>query len=179
MACVQSVVAWWVGIEKDRALMASSFIATLAIRYLLVILFFPFSALDKILNFSGAVAQAKERIPVESAAKLLIAAGLCVEVFMSLGILTGIADRLAAFILAGYCGATALLWKQFWRCGDFWRAGDSKGRALFWDFLKNFSLAGGFLLITFGTSAISVGNFLADPLASTHPYASEKVLATP
>ena len=144
-----------------------------------MILFFPFSALDKILNFRGAVAQAQERVPVERAARLLILAGLCVEIFMPLGILTGIADRLAAFILAGYCGVTALLWKQFWRPGDFWHAGDSKGRALFWDFLKNFSLAGGFLLITFGTSAISVGDFLADPLASSHPYASDKVHAAP
>ena len=32
----------------------------LGVRYLLVMLFFPFSALDKILNFNGAVAQAKQ-----------------------------------------------------------------------------------------------------------------------
>ncbi len=63
---------------------------------------------------------------------------------------------------------TALLWKQFWAPGDFWAGGDSKGRGLFWDFLKNFSLAGGFLLITFGTS--TPGQFLRDPLASSHPY---------
>jgi uncharacterized membrane protein YphA (DoxX/SURF4 family) len=34
-------------------------------------------------------------------------------------VLTGIADRFAAFVLAGYCGVTALLWKQFWKPGDF------------------------------------------------------------
>jgi putative oxidoreductase len=31
-------------------------------------------------------------------------------------------------------------------------------------------LRGGFLLITFGTGAASVGYFFAHPLSSTHPY---------
>ncbi len=44
---------------------------------------------------------------------------------MSVGVLTGIADRAAAFVLAGYCGMTALLWKQFWRPGDFWVTGEA------------------------------------------------------
>jgi len=157
--------------------MALSFAVALAVRCLVVILFLPFSALDKIVNFRGAVAQAKEQAPSEGAARLLILAGLCVEIVMPLGIVTGVADRLAAFILAGYCGVTALLWKQFWRPGDFWRSGQSEGRALFWDFLKNFSLAAGFLLITFGTNAASVENFIAHPLASSHPYTLAK--ATP
>lgn len=150
--------------------MSLSFAVTLAVRYLLVILFLPFSALDKILNFRGAVAQCKERIPAPGPANLLILIGLCVEIVMPLGILTGVADRLAAFIMAGYCGVTALLWKQFWRPGDFWRPGKSQGRELFWDFLKNLSLAGGFLLITFGTTVATVDAFLSDPLASSHPY---------
>src|SRR3712207_8793890 len=93
-----------------------------------------------------------------------------VEIVMPLGILTGTADRLAALVMAGYCMVTALLWKRFWRPGDFWRAGESQARGLFWDFLKNFSLAGGFLLITFGTGADAVGEFLADPFGSSHPY---------
>lgn len=146
-----------------------SFAITLAIRYLLVVLFFPFSALDKILNFRGAVEQAREVAP-GGLAVLLILTGLAVEILMPIGILTGTADRLAAFIMAGYCGVTALLWKQFWKPGDFWHSGTSKGRDLFWDFLKNFSLAGGFLLISFGTTVSGVHAFFADPLASTHPY---------
>ncbi len=40
--------------------MALSIALTAAIRTLLVVLFLPFSALDKILNFRGAVGQAKE-----------------------------------------------------------------------------------------------------------------------
>ena len=151
--------------------MSLSIIMTLVLRYLLVMLFFPFSALDKTLNFAGAVRQAQEQVPVRAAASLLILIGLAVEILMPLGILTGIADRLAAFIMAGYCGVTALLWKQFWMPGDFWQRGQSRGRDLFWDFLKNFSLAGGFLLITFGTTAAGIGDFLAHPLLSSHPYA--------
>ncbi len=152
--------------------MTAVFIVTLVIRYLLVVLFFPFSALDKLLNFQGAVAQAQERFASRTVALGLIVAGLFVEIVMPLGILTGTADRLAAFILAGYCGVTALLWKQFWTKGDFWHAGESRSRDLFWDFLKNFALAGGFLLITFGTTARGVPAFFHDPLSSTHPYAS-------
>ena len=150
--------------------MASSFVVALAVRYLLLMLFFPFSALDKILNFHGAVSQAREIAPTEGIARLLILAGLGVEILMPLGILTGTADRLAALVMAGYCMVTALLWKRFWRPGDFWRAGESQARGLFWDFLKNFSLAGGFLLITFRTGAEAVGQFLADPFGSSHPY---------
>jgi putative oxidoreductase len=150
--------------------MASGFVIELAIRYLLVVLFFPFSALDKLLNFRGAVGQAREIAPTDGTATLLILAGLCIEILMPLGILTGIADRLAALVMAGYCMVTALLWKRFWQPGDFWKAGHSRGRDLFWDFLKNFSLAGGFLLITFGTGAGTVADFLADPFSSSHPY---------
>ena len=47
--------------------------------------------------------------------------------------------------MGGYCAVTAILWKRFWAQGDFWSGG--KGRALFWDFLKNLSLGAGFLLI--------------------------------
>ena len=72
--------------------------------------------------------------------------------------------------MAGYCCVTALLWKQFWAPGDFWRKGESKGRNLFWDFLKNFSLAGGFLLLTFGLASATVPSFFANPFASSHPY---------
>jgi putative oxidoreductase len=142
----------------------------LAIRVVLVLLFLPFSALDKIVNFRGAVSQCQEAVSNRAAAAALIAAGLFVEFFMSLGVVTGVADRACAFILAGYCAATALLWKQFWNRGDFWTSNTGQGRTLFWDFLKNFALGAGFLLITFGTDAASVGGFFAHPFSSSHPY---------
>ena len=154
--------------------MTLSLAITLVLRYLLVMLFLPFSALDKILNFNAAVAQARESIPSDAAARLAIVAALCIEIIMPLGILTGVADRLAAFILAGYCGITALLWKQFWAPGDFWSAGSSRGRDLFWDFLKNFSLAGGILLITFGTDVGQVVALLSHPQLSSHPYSADQ-----
>jgi putative oxidoreductase len=147
-----------------------SIVLTAAIRVVLVLLFFPFSALDKILNFRGAVAQARQAAPSRATAVSLIVLGLGVEIFMSLGVVTGIADRACAFVLAGYCGVTALLWKQFWKPGDFWASNAGQGRSLFWDFLKNFALGAGFLLITFGTDARSVRLFLAHPLASSEPY---------
>ena len=74
-------------------------------------------------------------------------------------------------ILAGYCVVTALLWKQFWKAPDFRLRGTSGGRDIFWDFLKNLALAGGFLALAFGASAAGWQGFLAHPLASSHPYA--------
>ena len=146
-------------------MMTLSITLTATIRIVLILLFLPFSALDKIINF-----QARDVAPSKAMATALIVAGLCVEVFMSLGVVTGVADRACALVLAGYCGVTALLWKQFWRPGDFWASNTGQGRTLFWDFLKNFALGAGFLLITFGTDARSVRLFLAHPLASSQPY---------
>lgn len=151
--------------------MSGTHIVGLIVRYGLVMLFFPFSALDKTINFNGAVGQAQEIFHPRGLAVLLILAGLAIEIFMPLGILTGVADRLAALIMAGYCVATAVLFKRFWEPGDFWHRGQSKGRDLFWDFLKNFSLAAGFLLITVGTNGVALPAFLNNPIASSHPYA--------
>jgi len=89
---------------------------------------------------------------------------------MPVGVLTGVADRACAFVLAGYCVTTALLWKQFWKPGDFWTANNGQGRTLFWDFLKNLAVGAGFLLITFGTNAAAVDDFFAHPMWSSHPY---------
>ena len=151
-------------------MMSFSIALAAAIRVTMVLLFLPFSALDKILNFRGAVSQAREVAPNTAVATALIFAGVFVEVFMSLGVVTGIADRACAFVLGGYCGVTALLWKQFWKPGDLWISATGEGRTLFWDFTKNFALGAGFLLITFGTGAASVGYFFAHPFSSTHPY---------
>ncbi|MGH9810238.1 MAG: DoxX family membrane protein, partial [Terriglobia bacterium] len=99
--------------------MTTAAIVALAVRYGLVLLFLPFSALDKVLNFKQACDQASQAVSARSLATTLIFAGLGVEIFMSLAILTGVADRLAAFILAGYCLVTAMLWKPFWKTPDF------------------------------------------------------------
>lgn len=150
--------------------MVPSVVVAFVVRLLLVALFMPFSALDKLIEFDAAVAQAREALRPRWLAVAAIVVGLLVEAVMSIGVLTGIADRAAACALAAYCVATAVLWKPFWRPGDFWVRGDSRARPLFWDFWKNLAVAGGFLLITFGTDARSVDRFIADPWSSTHPY---------
>ena len=142
----------------------------LAIWVVLVVLFLPFSALDKLLDFRGAVAQAQQAVQNRTAATALILIGLFVEVFMSAGVVSGIADRACAFVLAGYCAVTALVWKQFWRPGDFWSSSVGEARTLFWDFWKNLALAAGFLFVVFGTDASSVAQFLAHPTIQSHPY---------
>jgi len=154
--------------------MSGAAIVTLLVRYGLVMLFLPFSALDKILGFEGAVNQAQEVFKPRMLAIVVLMCGLGIEIMMSLGVVTGYADRLAALILAAYCAATAILYKRFWAQGDFWAPGDSKGRALFWDFLKNLSLGAGFLLVVIGTNGAGLSPFLAHPLASSHPYATSR-----
>ena len=148
----------------------SGILVAFAVRCLLVALFLPFSALDKIMNFEMAVSQARQAIPHRGLAVIAIVGGFLIEVLMSLAILSGVADRLAALIVASYCLVTALLWKQFWRQPDFRLKGKSSGRDVFWDFLKNVALAGGFLLLAFGSNATGVEHFLRNPLASSHPY---------
>ena len=142
---------------------------TFLVRALLVALFLPFSALDKVLNFEQALAQARQSCP-GWLAPILITGGFGIEVLMSTAILTGFADRLAALILASYCIVTALLWKQFWTVPGFRLKGPAASREIFWDFLKNLALAGGFLLLTFGTNASQAERFLAHPLSSSQPY---------
>jgi putative oxidoreductase len=137
-------------------------------------LFMPFSALDKILSFNHAVGQAQEVFKPRAIAAGVLLCGLAIEVFCSLGVVTGVADRACALVLAGYCAATAVLYKRFWAQGDFWSRPDGKGRSLFWDFLKNLSLGAGFLLIVVGADGSGLSHFLGAPFASSHPYGSTR-----
>ena len=152
--------------------MSAAAIVELVIRCGLVMLFLPFSALDKMAGFEGALQQAQEVFASRRLAAAVLVCAMVIEIFMSLGVVTGIADRACALVIAGYCAATAVLFKRFWAQGDFWAAGASKGRTLFWDFLKNLSLGAGFLLILAGTNGSGLRPFLAHPLASSHPYST-------
>ena len=143
---------------------------TLVVRYGMVMLFLPFSAADKIFGFDHAVSQAQSLFKPRPIAIGMILIGLFVEIVCALGVVTGVADRACAFVIAGYCAVTAVLYKQFWAQGDFWSDPDGKGRSLFWDFLKNLSLGAGFLLIVVGTDGAGLAPFLHAPLASSHPY---------
>lgn len=152
--------------------MSAGMIAALVVRYGMVMLFLPFSAADKVFNFPSAVKQAAEVFSPKPLAAAVLLVGLAIEVVCTLGVVTGIADRASALVIAGYCAATAVLYKRFWQPGDFWSEPEGKARGLFWDFLKNLSLGAGFLLIVVGTNGADLPSFLHAPFASSHPYRS-------
>ncbi|WP_258052430.1 hypothetical protein [Mesorhizobium sp. INR15] len=52
-------------------------------------------------------------------AKVLILTGLFVEIVMSLGVLTGIAESACRLRPRRLLHGDALLWKQFWATDDF------------------------------------------------------------
>ena len=82
------------------------------VRYGLVILLFPASALDKIFNFKGAVGQASQVFNWRPGAAAMILVGVFVEIVMPLGILTGVADRFGLChggILRRHCGVVQAL----------------------------------------------------------------------
>jgi putative oxidoreductase len=114
-----------------------------------LVVLFPFSALDKIMHWQDALKQAKSSFLPGGGALLVMA--ILVEFFMPVMILIAWHDRAAALLLAAFCVVTAFLYHPFWRFPAFWST-DGEGRAHFWDFLKNFGLAGGLLLIALGTS---------------------------
>jgi putative oxidoreductase len=109
---------------------------------LCIVLLFPFSALDKIFDYGGAVAQANASgLPIPGWLLLLLGGSL--EVFGSLGILLNVYARPIALLFCFYCIATAVLFHNF-RIYPF---GSADWMANFWPFLKNFGLVGGFLFI--------------------------------
>ncbi|HJR13308.1 MAG TPA: DoxX family protein [Rhodanobacteraceae bacterium] len=141
----------------------------IVIRVCLVVLF-PFSALDKIVFWKDAIAQADSSfLPRWSGAPLLVAA-IIVEGVAPFCIVFGWHDRLAAFMLALFCIVTAILYHPFWKFADFWKSGNSVARSHFWDFLKNFGLVGGLLLVVFATQLAPAGVIAQRPLSSTAVY---------
>jgi putative oxidoreductase len=137
--------------------------APILLRFCLVILF-PFSALDKIINWKSAMKQAGV-IPFKPA---MLVASIMVEVLTPICIVTGWHDRFAAFILAGFCIVTALLFHQFWRFPDFWRFKEGAGLEHFWEFLKNFGLVGGLGIVMLVPRTLPVSQAFEHPFASTH-----------
>ena len=137
--------------------------APLLLRVCLVILF-PFSGLDKILNWGSAMTQAGS-LPFKPA---MLAASIVVEFVTPVMIVTGWHDRPAAFVLAGFCVVTALLFHQFWRYPDAWRFKEGEELQHFWEFLKNFGLVGGLGLIVLAPRTLPVSQAIQHPLASTY-----------
>jgi putative oxidoreductase len=143
----------------------------LAARFCLVVLF-PFSGIDKIIHWDDAMAQAKST-PVPFVAPLLVLA-IIVELVTPFFILFGWHDHIAAFVLAGFCVMTAVLYHQFWRFTDFWVRGESVARNHFWDFLKNFGLVGGLLLLIIAGTFLPAQTVLRNPLSSAPNVAQQE-----
>lgn len=144
-------------------------------RICLVVLF-PFSALDKIVYWKDALKQAESSFVPGGAVLVVIA--IVIELVTPACIVLGWHDRLAAFVLAGFCVVTAVLYHPFWSFADFWTPGDSKGRRNFWDFLKNFGLAGGLLLVVIMAGFAPVAHVIGQPLSSTPTAAAPAQSAT-
>jgi putative oxidoreductase len=97
---------------------------------------------------------------------VLLGIGCAVELLTPICIVLNWHGRLAAFILAGFCVVTAILYHPFWKFGNFWNPDDLVGRSHFWDFLKNFGLAGGLGLLLIAGTPLPATTLLANPLTS-------------
>ena len=137
--------------------------APMVLRVFLVILF-PFSGLDKILNWQSAIKQAGSIVWPQG----MLVMSIAVEMLAPVCVVSGWHDRFAAFILAGFCVVTALLFHQFWRYPEFWRFKEGEGLQHFWEFLKNFGLVGGLGLVMLGPQTSALSEFAAHPFLSTH-----------
>jgi putative oxidoreductase len=136
--------------------------APLVLRIFLVVLF-PFSALDKILNWPSAMKQAGNIFWPQG----MLVISIAVEFLAPICIATGWHDR---------CVITAVLFHQFWRYPEFWRFKEGEGLQHFWEFLKNFGLVGGLGLILLGPATGTLSQFASHPFVSTQvegPHAGE------
>jgi putative oxidoreductase len=120
----------------------------LLVARVLLVCMFPFSAIDKVLHWNAALAQANSSwLP---GGPVLLVLAMIAEVATPVCIVAGWHAGIAALVLAVFCIATALLYHPFWKPGDFWAQSDSVARNHFWDFTKNLGLAGGLLLVALG-----------------------------
>ena len=142
--------------------MAWNEVVWIAARVCLVVMF-PFSAIDKMWHWKNSLAQTRSGgLP---GAPVLLVLAILVEGLTPIFIVAGWLDRPAAVLLAGFCFVTAFLYHPFWRYPDFFSASDaSVARGHFWEFVKNFGLVGGLLLVVFAGT-------LASPAAVVQPAA--------
>jgi putative oxidoreductase len=120
---------------------------------------FPFSAIDKVLHWRNSLVQTDSAgLP---GGRVMLVLAIIIEAVTPICIVIGWYDRLAAFVLAGFCVVTAFLYHPFWKYPDFWSSrDDSVAREHFWQFLKNFGLVGGLLLVMFGGALVSPAQVL-------------------
>ncbi|MEG6507610.1 DoxX family membrane protein [Methyloligella sp. 2.7D] len=134
-----------------------------------IVWIFPFSFLDKVINWKHAVAQA-ESSWVPGAKVLLVLAAIC-ELVTPPMIVFHFYDGIAAFVLAGYCVLTAVLYHNFWSYPRFWSP-DSEGYPHIWDFFKNFAIVGGLIFVMYQAGFIQATATDIEDAASLTPPAS-------
>lgn len=116
---------------------------------------FPPSAVDKVVHWPGSLAQTDSAglpgPPILGRAMLV--AAIIVEFVTPVLIVGRLWDRPAALLLAAFCAVTAILYHPFWRGPDLFTPRDtSVARDHFWQFLKNFCIVGGLLLVALAGS---------------------------
>lgn len=96
---------------------------------------FPLSAADKVWHWRTSLRQCADS-GLPGPVPILVAA-ILVEGLTPIAIVAVVWERPAAMLLAAFCVVTAFLYHPFWRVG----------RDHFWQFVKNFGLVGGLLLV--------------------------------
>jgi putative oxidoreductase len=116
-----------------------------------IVCIFPFSFLDKIINWDSALKQATSSWLPGGPVLLILA--MIVELFTPPMIVFGFYAGIAAFVLASYCVITGIVYHAFWTYPRFWSP-QSEGYPHIWDFFKNFGLAGGLIFVMYATGFI-------------------------
>jgi putative oxidoreductase len=132
-----------------------------------IVWIFPFSFLDKVINWDNAMKQATSSWLPGGPVLLILAmiVELCTPPMIVFDFYAGI----AAFVLAGYCAVTAIVYHNFWAYPRFWSP-QSEGYPHIWDFFKNFGLVGGLIYVMYATGFIqTVGGDIERAAALTHP----------
>ena len=113
-----------------------------------IVWIFPFSFLDKVINWDNALKQATSSWLPGGPVLLILA--MIVELCTPPMIVLGFYDGIAALVLAGYCAVTAIVYHAFWSYPRFWSP-QSEGYPHIWDFFKNFAVAGGLIFVMYAT----------------------------
>jgi putative oxidoreductase len=151
--------------------MAWNEVVWIAARLCLVAMF-PFSAIDKIWHWKNSMAQTRSGglVSNDAVARAMLVMAILIEGLTPICIVTGWLDRPAAVLLAGFCFVTAFLYHPFWRGPDFFSPDDaSVAREHFWQFLKNFGLVGGLVLVVFAGTLAPPAAVMPPRAWSSHP----------
>jgi putative oxidoreductase len=116
-----------------------------------IVLIFPFSCLDKIINWDHALKQVYSGWLPGGPVLLILA--IIVELVAPLMIVFRFYDGIAAFILAGYCVVTGIVYHNFWSYPRFWSP-ESEGYPHVWEFLKNVAIVGGLIFVMYSSGFI-------------------------